>query len=617
MFTKKMFVLLLTLVFAFSGAISTTSTPKVAAQDGGQGLIAIITPGHDNPFFKAEADSAQAAAEELGYDTLVLVHNDDPNLQDQQFDVAIAQGAKAIIVDNAGADASVAAVQKAKDAGIPVFLIDREINETGLAAAQIISNNYQGAVLGGEEFVRLMGEEGKYVELLGKESDTNAGVRSQGYNDVIGEYPDMELVAQQTANWSQTEAFDVMETIIQEHPDIKGVISGNDTMAMGAMAALQAAGMTDVIVVGFDGSQDVMDAIKAGTIQATVLQPVAQFGPLAVQMADDYIKNGTLPEEEKISIDCILITPDNVEEYFNFAPVPQETAAQGEGLIAIITPGHDNPFFKAEADSAQAAAEELGYDTLVLVHNDDPNLQDQQFDVAIAQGAKAIIVDNAGADASVAAVQKAKDAGIPVFLIDREINETGLAAAQIISNNYQGAVLGGEEFVRLMGEEGKYVELLGKESDTNAGVRSQGYNDVIGEYPDMELVAQQTANWSQTEAFDVMETIIQEHPDIKGVISGNDTMAMGAMAALQAAGMTDVIVVGFDGSQDVMDAIKAGTIQATVLQPVAQFGPLAVQMAHDYITNGTLPEEEKISIDCILITPDNVEEYFNFAPVQQ
>ena len=99
-----------------------------------------------------------------------------------------------------------------------------------------------------------MGESGKYVELTGKDTDTNAHIRSQGYNDVIGEYPDMELVAQQTANWSQTEAFDVMETIIQAHPDIQGVISGNDTMAMGAMAALQAAGMTDVIVVGFDGT---------------------------------------------------------------------------------------------------------------------------------------------------------------------------------------------------------------------------------------------------------------------------------------------------------------------------------------------------------------------------
>lgn len=295
---------------------------------------------------------------------------------------------------------------------------------------------------------------------------------------------------------------------------------------------------------------------------------------------------------------------------------PALAQEEDKGLIVIITPSHDNPFFKAEADSAQAAAEELGYETLVLVHDDDPNLQDQHFDQAIALGAKAIIADNAGADVTIEAVRKAKEAGIPTFLIDREINETGLAASQIISNNYQGAVLGAEEFVRLMGEEGKYVELLGRESDTNAHVRSQGYHDVLDQYPDLEMVAQQTANWSQPEAFEVMETIIQAHPDIKGVISGNDTMAMGAMAALQAAGMTDVIVVGFDGSQDVMDAIKAGTISATVLQPVAQFGPLAVEQAHHYITTGELPEEEKISIDCILITPENVDDYFNFAPVE-
>jgi erythritol transport system substrate-binding protein len=297
--------------------------------------------------------------------------------------------------------------------------------------------------------------------------------------------------------------------------------------------------------------------------------------------------------------------------------VPAPVAAQeSPGLIAIITPSHDNPFFKAEADSAQAAAEALGYDTLVLIHDDDPALQDQHFDLAIAQGAKAIIVDNAGADASIEAVRKAQEAGIPTFLIDREINETGLAASQIISNNYQGAVLGAEEFVRLLGEEGTYVELTGRDSDTNAHIRSQGYHDVLDEYPDLEMVAQQTANWSQPEAFEVMETIIQAHPDIDGVISGNDTMAMGAMAALQAAGMTDVVVVGFDGSQDVMDAIKAGTIAATVLQPVAQFGPLAVEQAHTFITTGELPAEEKISIDCILITPENVDEYFNFAPVQ-
>ncbi|WP_243751244.1 D-ribose ABC transporter substrate-binding protein [Paraburkholderia sp. BL10I2N1] len=199
------------------------------------------------------------------------------------------------------------------------------------------------------------------------------------------------------------------------------------------------------------------------------------------------------------------------------------TSAQAAGLIAIITPSHDNPFFKAEADTADARAKALGYNTIVLVHDDDANKQSQLVDTAIARGAKAIVLDNAGSEASISAVKKAKDAGIPAFLIDREINATGIAVAQIVSNNYQGAQLGGRAFVKALGEKGNYVELVGRESDINAGIRSKGYHDVIDQFPNLKMVERQSANWSQTEAYQVMETILQSHPDIKGVIAGNDT----------------------------------------------------------------------------------------------
>lgn len=284
-----------------------------------EGLIAIITPSHDNPFFKAEAVGAEARAKELGYDTLILVHDDDPNKQSEMFDTAIARGASAIILDNAGADATVAPVQRAKDAGIPSFLIDREIKESGIAVSQIVSNNYQGAQLGAEEFVELMGEEGPYVELLGREADTNAGIRSSGYHDIIDQYPDLEMVAQQSANWSQTEAYEKMETILQANPNIKGVISGNDTMAMGAWAALEAAGRTDVIVVGFDGSNDVRDSIMKDGIKATVLQPAYRQAQLAVEQADQYIKTGSTGQPEKQLMDCVLITAENADKLETFA----------------------------------------------------------------------------------------------------------------------------------------------------------------------------------------------------------------------------------------------------------------------------------------------------------
>ena len=282
-------------------------------------LIVVITPSPDNPFFKSEAVGAEAKAKELGYDALLLVHDDDANKQSELFDTAIARGAKAIILDNAGADATIAPIERAKKAGIPTFLIDREINKTGIAITQIVSNNYQGAMLGGEEFVKLMGEKGNYVELVGRESDTNAGIRSQGYHDVIDQYPDMKMVARQSANWSQTEGYEKMESIIQASPNIKGVICGNDTMAMGAMAALKAAGKGDVIVVGFDGSNDVRDSILAGDIKATVLQPAYRIAQMAVEQADTYLKKGSTGLPEKQLMDCVLINSKNASRLETFA----------------------------------------------------------------------------------------------------------------------------------------------------------------------------------------------------------------------------------------------------------------------------------------------------------
>jgi erythritol transport system substrate-binding protein len=293
--------------------------PTQAPAASGKKLIAIITASLDNPFFVTMANTAKAEAEKLGYDTWVVSHNDDANKQNELVDTAISKKAAAIILDNAGADVTIAALKKAKDAGIPSFLVDREINTTGVAISQIVSNNFQGAVLGGQEFVKDMGEKGNYVELTGKESDTNAGVRSQGYHSVLDKYPAMKMVAQQSANWSQQEAFTKMETILQAHPDIKGVICGNDTMAVGAAAALKAANRSDVIVVGFDGSDDAGQGIKDGSIKATVLQPIVGLSLAAVDQADAYLKNGSTGKDEKQTVDCILITKDNVAGLKNFA----------------------------------------------------------------------------------------------------------------------------------------------------------------------------------------------------------------------------------------------------------------------------------------------------------
>ena len=284
-------------------------------------------------------------------------------------------------------------------------------------------------------------------------------------------------------------------------------------------------------------------------------------------------------------------------------------APSSRKTIAIITPSNDNPFFKAEAETAAARARELGYDVSMNSHDDDAHKQDQLIDVAIANRAAAIILDNAGADASVAAVRKAKDAGIPAFLIDREINANGIAAAQIVSNNYQGATIGAQEFLRLMGEKGNYIELVGRESDTNAAIRTRGYHDILDKYDGLTQVGRQSANWSQSEAYQKIETMIQGNRNIQGVIAGNDTMALGAAAALKNAGLEKVIVVGLDGSPDAIASVKAGGMKATVLQPAAKIARMAVDQAHKFLTTGSTGATEKQSIECELVTPANADQY--------
>lgn len=307
---------------ATSGAPAGSSSSAAAEQTGtGKvgGLIAVITPAHSNPFFKAEADAAVAEAKKLGYTAKADSHDDDANKQSQLIDSAISSKAAAIVLDNAGADSTIGAVKKANDAGIPVFLIDREINEAGIAKAQIVANNSQGAALVGTEFAKALEGKGTYIELKGRETDTNAAVRSQAFHSVLDQYPDLKMVGSDTANWDQQQAFTKTETLLQRFPDVTGIICGNDTMALGAVAAVAAANKTGKITVaGFDGSPDAVAAIKAGKLLCTGMQPAVLISQLAVQQADKFIRTGSTGAEEKQSIDCVLINKDNADKYNNF-----------------------------------------------------------------------------------------------------------------------------------------------------------------------------------------------------------------------------------------------------------------------------------------------------------
>lgn len=296
-------------------ALSPLLAKTAFAQD--KGLITIIVNDPANPYWFTEGQVAKATAESLGYRAVVGAHTADTNIESNLIDTAITNQSVAIILDPANADGSVGAVRKAVAAGIPVFLVNAEINQEGLAKGQLVSNNAQGAALGAQQWVEVIGDTANYVELLGAPSDNNAATRSNGYNTVLSQYPDLVRVGSDVANWDRTQGNNKMQSLMQAHPDIQGLICGNDEMALGAIAALKEAGKLDsVIVGGFDGSPDAVDAIRAGELAYTVLQPVAIFSEQAVRQADSFINTGaTGVDVEKQLFDCLLITPDNLDKY--------------------------------------------------------------------------------------------------------------------------------------------------------------------------------------------------------------------------------------------------------------------------------------------------------------
>lgn len=281
------------------------------------GLISIIVNDPSNPYWLAEGNIASAEAKKLGYTANVAASKGDTNTESQEIDTAITNKSVAIILDPANASGSVGAVKKAIAANIPVFLINAEIDQPGLAKAQLVSNNAQGAALGAQQWVKKVGSKASYVELLGAPSDNNAATRSNGYRSVLSQYPNLKKVGSQVANWDRTQGFNATQSLLQAHPDIGGVISGNDEMALGAIAALKQAGkLANVKVGGFDGSPAAVEAIKAGDLEYTVLQPVAEFSAKAVQEADSFLKTGkTGAASEKQLFNCVLITKANVSKY--------------------------------------------------------------------------------------------------------------------------------------------------------------------------------------------------------------------------------------------------------------------------------------------------------------
>ena len=303
--------ILITCMFLFSCSSSDKSKNEV-------NKIAVVISTLNNPWFVVLGETAKQRAEELGYEAVIFDSQNNPSKETEHFDNIIASGFKAILFNPTDAKGSVVNVKAAKEAGIPVFCMDREIDANDVAVAQILSDNYSGCVLLGQYFVKKLNGKGTYVELLGLVGDNNTWNRSKGFHSVVDNYSDLKMVAQQTGEFDRNKAMEVMESMLQVHPNVDAVFCGNDAMAMGAYQAVLAAGKTDKIMVfGFDGAADVVDAIRDGKIEATGMQFPKKMAKTAAEYADKYIK-GERNFNQKIPVAVELVTKENVGNYIAY-----------------------------------------------------------------------------------------------------------------------------------------------------------------------------------------------------------------------------------------------------------------------------------------------------------
>lgn len=303
-FMKKSLVLLMSaammLGMAACSSDDTTTTPEVSEETMTIGLVVSTL---DNPFFVTLQDGAQAKADELGATLIVLDSKDDSAIEMTNVEDLLVQGVDLLMINPTDSAAVVSSVEAANEAGIPVVTLDRSA-DGGEVATHIASDNYAGGVMAGEYIVELLGGEGLVVELEGVPGASATIERGEGFNAAMDAVDTMEVIAAQTANFARAEGMSVMEDILQAQPEIDAVFAHNDEMALGALEAITASGR-DILIVGFDATDDALAAVAEGTMAATVEQLPAEIGALGVEAAMDILAGEEV--EAYVPVDLQLV----------------------------------------------------------------------------------------------------------------------------------------------------------------------------------------------------------------------------------------------------------------------------------------------------------------------
>jgi ribose transport system substrate-binding protein len=287
---------------------------------------------------------------------------------------------------------------------------------------------------------------------------------------------------------------------------------------------------------------------------------------------------------------------------------PQQGAADARRPVALVLKTLNHPFFVDMRRGAQEAADRLGVRLQVQAAEREIDVEKQMQIVEnlIQTGIGVLCITPSGSREIVAALIKARDAKIPIVVVDTRLDAKAAADAAVStetfvgSDNYAGGKLAGEHVVKMTGGKARVAILEGIPGHETGDSRLRGFREAVGSSPGITIVASQPANWERDQGFNVFQNMLQAHREIDTVFAASDLMALGAIEAIAAANRTGSIqVVGFDALDDAKKAIAAGTMAASVAQFPFEMGKAAVESAVKVMNGEKLPADIMVRLEIV------------------
>ena len=254
--------------------------------------------------------------------------------------------------------------------------------------------------------------------------------------------------------------------------------------------------------------------------------------------------------------------------------------------IGLIVSTLNNPFFVDLKTGIENQAKKLGYDVVVLDSQNDPAKEVSNMEDISVKDVDVVLLNPVDSDSAIASVMVANNLDLPVITVDRAANG-GEVVSHVASDNAEGGKMAAQYLINQLGDNANIVELEGIAGSSATRDRGAGFDNEI-ENSNLNIITKQSADFDRTKGLSVMENIIQSKGDIDAVFAQNDEMALGALKALQDANMDNVLVVGFDATDDAVASVNKGEMSATIAQQPILIGETAVNLTHRFLSGETV-----------------------------